>query len=422
MNNNNINNIDLEAGLDSPATISRTTPVKNGDDSNSISSATLVHPSNSYLAFRIRHFSPAWFSAVMGLGVSSAILYSFPFPHEGLRIAGMAVWGINVLFFTLCLTMFVLRFILYPEQLKRMLLHPGQSMFLGCLPMGFATIINVLHLMSQDYDMPGTWVACYVMWWIDTFLSIASCWGVCYLMFVYQKRPNLEAINPTIFLPIVPLVVASATGALIATSLPQSLKASTLIVSFMMWANGQLLAIACMAIYLARLFLKSTQPGAIILSTLLPVGPMGQGAFGILLLGDLYKQVFAPYSTKHYTGIIEVTPQSVDAISFVTMAVALFLIGVGLFWLTLAAFFTLTTPPPGYNMSWWATTFPIGTMAMAWYHLEAEFNNSGLKYIGALFGCVVLMNVCICFVGAIKHAIIKNTVFVQAKNETSPEE
>lgn len=101
MNNNNINNIDLEAGLDSPATISRTTPVKNGDDSNSISSATLVHPSNSYLAFRIRHFSPAWFSAVMGLGVSSAILYSFPFP---MRVFVSLVWLFGVS--TFCFSLF----------------------------------------------------------------------------------------------------------------------------------------------------------------------------------------------------------------------------------------------------------------------------------------------------------------------------
>lgn len=412
---------DLEANMSEDNTTAY--QEQDGDD---CSQASTTHYNMSYWAYRVRHFSPAWFSAVMGVGISAAILFSFPFAHEGLRVAGMAVWGFNVLLFCACTVMFTLRFALYPEQLRRMLQHPGQSMFLGCVPMGLATIINVLHLMAQTYDgmAKGVWVVCYALWWLDAALSVASCVGMCYVMAVYQKRAALDAVNPTIFLPIVPLVVASSTGALIAQSIPQSLKASTLIVCIMMWATGQLLAVACMAVYLARLLLKSTQPRAMILATLLPVGPMGQGAFGILLMGDLYKQVFLPYATgeQHYTGLMAISPQSLDAISLVTMGIACFMVGVGLFWMLLALLFAVSAPPPGYNMSWWATTFPIGTMAMAWYRLEAEFNSTGLKYIGALFGCLVLCNVAVCLCGAFKHAVLKQTLFDQAKAETSPDE
>lgn len=54
-----------------------------------------------------------------------------------------------------------------------------------------------------------------------TIISLACCWGVCYAYFAYQKRPTLDAINATILLPIVTLVVSSATGALIAQGIPK---------------------------------------------------------------------------------------------------------------------------------------------------------------------------------------------------------
>lgn len=377
----------------------------------------------NYFTFRVKNFSPAWFSAIMGIGVSSAILYSFPFPHQGLKYAGMAVWGINILLFILFTTMFVLRFIMYPEQLKRMLLHPGQSTFLGCFPMGYSTIINVLHLIVVDWDLKGGWQVCYALWWFDVIISLACCWGVCYAYFAYQKRPTLDAINATILLPIVTLVVSSATGALIAQGIPQRLQGTSLIVSFLLWANGLILAVICMAVYITRLFIYNVQPRAIVLSTLLPVGPSGQGAFGILLLGELYKSVFRPYVTKpNYSGLLEIHEESLDAITLVTMGIALFLLGVGIFWMVMALCFTIKTPPPCYNMSWWATTFPIGTMTMGWYRLNAEFNNEALKYIGAIFGCVVLAAVTVCSIGAIKYAVMDDLVFKQTKAETSADE
>lgn len=378
----------------------------------------------NYFSFRVRNFSPAWFSGIMGIGVASATLYSFPFQHQGLKYAGMAVWGINVVLFFLFLVMFALRFIIYPDQFKKMLLHPGQSSFLGCLPMGFSTIINVLHLFVMDWNLNGGWQVCYLLWWIDVAISLLSCWGVCYVFFAYQKRPSLDAINATILLPIVPLVVASSTGALVAQSVPESLKGTSLIVSFLLWANGEILAFLCMAVYTCRLFLKNVQPRAIVLSTLLPVGPMGQGAFGILLMGDLYKDVFNPYvnAPSNYHGLVRIHQEGLDTISLFTMAIAMFLIGVGIFWMVMTILFTINTPPPTYNMSWWATTFPIGTVVMAWYRLNSEFNNEAFKYLGALFGCFVLASVSVCVICSIKYAVLDDLVFKQAKSETSADE
>lgn len=374
------------------------------------------------LAFRIRHFSPAWFSMTMGVGISASILYSFPFPTHGLKIAGITIWCIDIILFFLFAFLLLLRFVVYPDQFWRMLRHPGQSMFLGCIPMGLCTIINMTHLVTTEYNMKGGWQTVYALWWVDVVLSLLSCIGVVVVIFEIQKR-NTAAINATIILPIVPLVVAAASGGLIAKSLPASLHPLTLIVSFMMWGCGVSLATLCMAIYVYRLIVEGMPPKAIVLSNLLFVGPMGQGAFGIMVLGDLYRTIFdsmlAPAAQGTATNMSAIYHGSDSALLFTT-AIALLFLSVGVFWIIITACVAIRTPPPGYNQSWWSLTFPIGTMTMAWYQIGAEYDCLAFKYIGAVFGGFVLAAVLTCSLGSIKYALMSNTLFQQAKSETTP--
>lgn len=45
----------------------------------------------------------------------------------------------------------VRRFLLFPETFKPMLRHPVQSMFIGCIPMAMATIVNGLPTFLLQY-------------------------------------------------------------------------------------------------------------------------------------------------------------------------------------------------------------------------------------------------------------------------------
>lgn len=336
----------------------------------------------------------------------------------------MVLWGANILLFLLFSCILLLRLFIYPEQLSRMLNHTGQSMFLGCVPMGLCTIINMTSLVTAHYSASesataSAWKAVYTLWWIAACLSVLSCIGLVAIMFDLQKRTT-SAVNATILLPIVPLVVTAASGALIAKQLPMSLQPSMLVISFMMWGCGVSLAGVCMTVYVYRLFVEGVQPKAIVLSTLLPVGPMGQGAFGVLLLGDLYRHVFDP-ATKTISLQNAAVYANSGATVALSTAVALLFMSLGIFWMVLTVCFVCRSPPPGYNQSWWSMTFPIGTMTMAWYQMAKEFDCDAFRYIGAVFGCFVLLATIVCTLGSIKYALLSNTLFQQAKCETDPE-
>jgi tellurite resistance protein TehA-like permease len=342
----------------------------------------------------------------MGVGISSAIVYSFPFPAEWLKVVGIVIWGINMGLFLVFNIMTVLRFVLYPDQFSKMLAHPGQSAFIGCYPMGLATIINMTALIFGT----RAWRAVYVMWWIDVFFTLLSAWAVVFIMFSKHDR-NMDSLNATILLPVVALVVASATGGLITPNLPVSLRESTIIVSALMWGNGELLGFSCIVIYINRLLHNNLPAPVMTISSFLPVGPLGQGAFGIQNIAD------------GLCGILQdrgFSLETTDAIRFGGVSIAVVLTGYASFWMFIAFTALVVKRPPSFNMSWWGLTFPIGTYVLSWYKLADETGVYAFKVLGALFGVLVVLMVIICVIGSVKSALFDEELFRHAQAETSP--
>ena len=87
-------------------------------------------------------------------------------------------------------------------------------------------------------------------------------------------------------LPIVATIVAAATGGIVANALPNEQHALwTILVSYILWGCGVPLAMFTMVVYFHRLTIYSLPPREVIVSFFLPLGPLGQGVFGIMTLG-----------------------------------------------------------------------------------------------------------------------------------------
>ena len=84
----------------------------------------------------------------MGTGIVSILLHNLPYNAQWLQYISYIFFGLNVLLFSIFLTLSVLRYTLYPEIWVAMIFHPAQSLFLGCFPMGFAsTFFSLSHLI-----------------------------------------------------------------------------------------------------------------------------------------------------------------------------------------------------------------------------------------------------------------------------------
>ncbi|EHL03205.1 putative Sulfite efflux pump SSU1 [Glarea lozoyensis 74030] len=87
-------------------------------------------------------------------------------------------------------------------------------------------------------------------------------------------------------------IVAAATGAVVASVLPPQEALWTIIASYILWGIGVPTAMVILVIYFQRLTMVSLPPIEVAVSVFLPLGPLGQGGYGIMKLGKLALIVF----------------------------------------------------------------------------------------------------------------------------------
>ncbi len=119
-------------------------------------------------------------------------------------------------------------------------------------------------------------------------------------------------------LPIVPTIVAAASGGIVAEVLPNRQHALWTVV---------IRAMATLVIYFERLTLYRLPPRAVIISCFLPLGPLGRGAFAIMQLGKVSMQLLPRTGT--------LAPLAGQILYVVGFFVALIMWGFGLVWFLL---------------------------------------------------------------------------------------
>lgn len=103
----------------------------------------------------------------MGTGIVSVLMVSIPFDTPVLYYLSIVFFLLNAVLFTLAFITSVLRYTLYPEIWQVMIQDPTNSLFLGTIPMGFATLIEMWVLVCVP--IWGEWAKTFAwaLWMID---------------------------------------------------------------------------------------------------------------------------------------------------------------------------------------------------------------------------------------------------------------
>ena len=226
-------------------------------------------------------------------------------------------------------------------------------------------------------------------------------------------------MSATWLLPIVSSVVAAASGGVVASSIAPytpSLAHSITIVSFIIWGTGVPVACFIMALYIYRSAVHGVPPAGAIPSVLLPIGPCGQGSFGIVLLGRTVRELAWVYDTGLTVGSIggeESMKMVADAVYAGCLITGLILWGLGLVWYILGFYVFLRhslsidrayLSPRKFTLGLYATTFPIGVFATAAYIIAQELDSTAMRVIGCFLALQVTASwayVAVCNVGAV---------------------
>ncbi|EEY18822.1 sulfite transporter Ssu1 [Verticillium alfalfae VaMs.102] len=346
----------------------------------------------------ILYFEPSWFSVNMGTGVVSILLHNLPYNAEWLYWISVVIFCLNVVLFVLFFIISVLRYTVFPGVWGCMIRHPVQSLFLGTCPMGLATIINMIVFVCVPAWGSNYATLAWALWWIDVVGAVGTCF---YLPFIimYKHEAHLETMTAAWLLPIVPTIVAAATGSIVASVLPSHHAIITIITSYILWGCGVPLALFTIVIYFERLTMCKLPPREVIVSVFLPLGPLGQGAFGIMRLGK---------ETMRLTNDVEFLPKAAVAGQvFYSLGffAAFILWGFGLVWLFFAVA-SITRNRFPFNLGWWGFTFPLGVYSTATTTFAQEIPSAFFKVLGTIFSLVVVFLWVVVSTGTIRHAYL----------------
>lgn len=189
---------------------------------------------------------------------------------------------------------------------------------------------------------------------------------------------QLSGMTAAWLLPIVSTIVAAASGGIVASVLQNEQHALwTIIISYILWGTGVPLAMMVLVMYFHRLTIHKLPPREVIVSVFLPLGPLGQGSFGIMQLGKEAMRVFPQ------TNSVSAQVPAGTVLYIVGFMIGLIMWGFALVWL----FFALATIRRSkfpFNMGWWGFTFPIGVFTVSTTTLAKELPSLFFKVLGTV--------------------------------------
>ncbi|MHB1098985.1 MAG: TDT family transporter [Burkholderiales bacterium] len=329
----------------------------------------------------IRQFTPNWFASTMGTGILALSLPQVPGAGPTLHAIGEGLWLFNIGLFLLYTVLYASRWILFWDEARRIFSHNIVSMFIGTIPMGLATILNGFLIFGVPRWGAGMIDVAHALWWLDVVLSIGCGVLLPYFMFTRQDH-RMDNMTAVWLLPIVAAEVAASSGGLLAPYLASADdKFLTLVLSYVLWALSVPVALCIIAILILRMALHRLPPDSMAASSWLPLGPLGTGALGMLVLGADAPSIFAAHGLADFGTIAE----------GVGLIGGLLLWGAGLWWVMLATLITIRHFRAGipFNLGWWGYTFPLGVYTVSTLKLGVMLKMSMFSIFGTFLVMVL---------------------------------
>lgn len=244
------------------------------------------------------------------------------------------------------------------------------------------------------------------LWWFDCVLSCAIACGLVYALACHPCH-DISKIGPALMVPIITLIVASASGGLFTRVLIQHSRTyalATTAVSLTMLAIGISLTMMLTTAFLLRLLVYGPLEATMVLATFTTLMPLGQGGFSILLNGQNLPLLF-PDSDPD-------SPVPGRLLFSVCLCGAYVLWSMGLAWIAVACFSIRIRRDdlPRFNINHWCMIVPIGSFALLSLQLATVLKSSFFRVFGACWTCLVFALWAYMFVRSIP-AIFDGSIF-----------
>ena len=125
-----------------------------------------------------------WFSVTMGTGIVAVIFTALPFQAPWLYYFSLIFFVLNVILFSLAFTISSIRYTFYPGIWTVMWNDPTNSLFLGTIPMGFATLIEMWVFVCVPAWGDWSRTVAWAFWMLDAVVAVGVTLSVIVKLYV----------------------------------------------------------------------------------------------------------------------------------------------------------------------------------------------------------------------------------------------
>lgn len=326
------------------------------------------------------NIGPNWFASVMGTGIVAVAGATLPVHVVGLRAFAQTVWVIAAVLLVALIVLVGGHWLRHPTVARSHARNPQMAHFYGAAPMALMTVGAGAVLVGRD--LLGERVVVdldWVLWTGGTLGGLFTAVSIPFLMFT-QHNVGPDAAFGGWLMPVVPPMVAAATGALLLPHMAAGTGRETMLFGcYAMFGLSLLASLNIIAMIWARLTLYGTSGSARVPTLWIVLGPLGQSITAAGLLGA--------------GAGLAVAPDLAEDLNAFAILYGVPVWGFAVLWIAMATALTVRTLRRGmpFALTWWSLTFPVGTFVtgtsqLAGHtHLPAFRVAAVIAYAGLLF-------------------------------------
>lgn len=307
------------------------------------------------------HIGPNWFASVMGTGIVANAGATLPVNVPGMHIFARAVWVAAAVLLTGLVVVVGGHWLRNPTVARTHARNPQMAHFYGAAPMALLTVATGALLVGGEVIGQRNAVGlAWLLWAAGTIGGLFTAVSIPYLMFT-QHEVEPDAAFGGWLMPIVPPMVAAATGAFLIPHAREGVWRQTLLYGcWAMFGLSLLAAFIIISMIWSRLTLYGTSGTARVPTLWIVLGPLGQSITAAGLLG------------REAASAVE--PPIAGAMNSFAILYGVPVWGFAVLWIALATSLTVRTLRRGmpFALTWWSLTFPVGTFVTGTTQLAAH--------------------------------------------------
>ncbi|EXJ54986.1 uncharacterized protein A1O5_12897 [Cladophialophora psammophila CBS 110553] len=322
----------------------------------------------------------------MNAGVIGTLLHQLPYQFPGLHVLSTIAFTTDLVLYVVFSAIYILHFVVFRRQAYQELVDNVMDLLLfPCWSIAFMTLVSFVTLTVSEAPWGGhafTVVAC-VMWWI------AATWSVGMLFFVFSnlihQHTILDRQLPTlIIIPAVGVATLAAVGGVFSSfahSVSPGLAVPVIVMSMCALGVGIFLGMILYTYLLHQLLAKGWPAPPMTATLFILVGPMGQSAAALQLLGSAAS---THSQFRGYDRGVFLTEAAAGSLQVTCIFLALLMTGLGAVFLgfaIIAMFHRILNGELTWAPTWNAIIFPTGTLTTATLLLGTELDSAFFKVV-----------------------------------------